>query len=342
MAADQPTFGSRAAVRANIDLNSGFDLTFLIMNVLATVIACYGLLENSPAVVIGAMIIAMLLGPISGIALGLVEGNNPLLRKAMATLAGGVVVVYGTAFVLGLVHSEFPLTSEIYARTTPNVMDLMIALGGGAAGAYSMTSSRLNVAVVGVAISTALVPPLSASAMCLARGEYRLSLGALLLAFTNIVSIQVAGSIVMWLCGYRGAGVQFVAGGQLKRNILSVALVCILAVLLGLNLRQLIRNEVYEASVRKILSTAGAEHTGAHLAEVRFQRDSERAVVVAVYRTPVAFTPEEVGAIEPRLPLRPGDRNVELRIRSIPITVASKDGYLYSSEDLAEYGLARR
>jgi len=178
--------------------------------------------------------------------------------------------------------------------------------------------------------------------MCLARGEYRLSLGALLLAFTNIVSIQVAGSIVMWLCGYRGEHVQLVARGQLKRNILSVALVCILAVLLGLNLRQLIRNEMYEASVRKILSTAGAEHKGAHLTEVRFQRDSQRAVVVAVYRTPVAFTPEEVGSIEPRLPLRPGDRNVELRIRSIPVTVASKGGYLYSSEDLAEYGLARR
>jgi len=152
------------------------------MNVLATVIACYGLFENSPAVVIGAMIIAMLLGPISGVALGLVERNNPLLRRALSTLAGGVSVVYGTAFLVGLVHSEFPLTGEIYTRTAPNLMDLLIALGGGAAGAYAMVSPRLSVAAVGVAISTALVPPLSSSAICVARGEYRLGLGALLLA----------------------------------------------------------------------------------------------------------------------------------------------------------------
>src|SRR5215831_7020780 len=145
MPAPQQALSSEAGVRVNIASNSRFDVTYVTMNVLATVIVCYGLFENSPAVVIGAMIIAMLLGPITGIALGLVERNNPLLRQALATLAGGAVVVYGTAFVLGLAHSEFPLTGEIYARAAPNVMDLMIALGGGAAGAYSMTSSRLNV-----------------------------------------------------------------------------------------------------------------------------------------------------------------------------------------------------
>lgn len=92
---------------------------------------------------------------------------------------------------------QFPLTGEILSRTTPNLMDLMIALGGGAAGAYSMISPRLNVAFVGVAIATALAPPLAASAICLARGQYSLAFGALLFAFANIVGIQVAGSIVM-------------------------------------------------------------------------------------------------------------------------------------------------
>jgi len=143
------------------------------MNTLVTMIGCYGLFENSPAVVIGAMIVAMLLGPISGVALGLVERNNPLLRRALSTLVGGVSVVYGTAFLAGLVHSEFPLTGETYARTAPNLLDLLIALGGGAAGAYAMVSPRLSLATVGVAISTALVPALSSSAICVARGEYR-------------------------------------------------------------------------------------------------------------------------------------------------------------------------
>jgi uncharacterized hydrophobic protein (TIGR00271 family) len=337
MTTDGQALGSQAVVRANIALNSEFDAAYVTMNALATVVACYGLFENSPAVVIGAMIIAMLLGPISGVALGLVDRDNRLLRKALATLAGGAAVVYATAFILGLVQSDFPLTGEIYARTAPNLMDLMIGLGGGAAGAYSMISPRLSVAFVGVAIATALVPPLSSSAICLARGEYGLAFGALLLAFTNMVAIQVAGSIVMWLGGYRGMAQQ-PSGSALKRNLLSLVVLCFLAVLLGIQLRHMIASEVYKASVRRILSTASATHKGAYLTEVRFQRGSGRMVVVAVYRTPVPFTPEEVGALEPRLPLMPGASSLELRIRSIPVAVASRAGYLFSSEDLTEYG----
>ena len=145
------------------------------MNGLATVVACYGSFANSPAVVIGAMIIAMLLGPIAGVSLAVVDLDNALLRRALPTLLGGFLVVYGTAFLLGLIHRDLPLTDEIYARTAPNLMDILIALGGGAAGAYSMIAPRLSVAFVGVAIATALVPPLSASALCLARGEYELA-----------------------------------------------------------------------------------------------------------------------------------------------------------------------
>lgn len=308
----------------------------MTMNVLATVVGCYGLFENSPAVVIGAMIIAMLLGPIAGVSLGLVDRNNRLFRKALTTLAGGVAVAYGTAFILGAVQSEFPLTGEIYARTAPNLVDLMIALGGGAAGAYSMISPRLSIAFVGVAIATALVPPLASSAICLARGEFRLAGGALLLALTNMVAIQVAGPVVMWLAGYRGMA-PGLPGSELKRNVLSVAVLCCLAALLGIQLRRMIATEVYKASVRRILNTAAATHKGAYLTEVRFQRDSGRTVAVAVYRTPAPFTPGEVGALEPRLPLMPGASSLELRIRSIPVTVSSKAGYLFSSEDLPEY-----
>jgi len=327
---------SQAEVRANIELNSEFDVAYVTMNVLATVVACYGLFENSPAVVIGAMIIAMLLGPLAGVSLGLVDSDNRLLRKAAATLGGGFAVGYGTAFLLGLVHHKFPLTGEIYARTAPNLMDLMIALAGGAAGAYSMISPRLNVAFVGVAIATALVPPLAASAICLARGEFSLALGALLLTFTNIVGIQVAGSAVMWLGGYRGMA-RGLLGGILKRNILSVAVLSCLAALLGIQLDRVIVAETYKASVRGILNTAAATHKGAHLVELRLQRDSGRTVVVVIYRTPAPFTPEEVGALQPKLPPMPGTSRVELRIRSIPVTVASKAGYVFSSEDLDEY-----
>jgi len=215
----------RDNVRANIDLNSDFNSAYVIMNSFAAVVACYGLFENSPAVVIGGMIIAMLLGPIAGVSLGLVDKNNALVLKALSTLLGGFLIVYGTAFVLGLIHRDVPLIDEIYSRTAPNLMDLMIAIGGGAAGAFSMIAPRLSVAFVGVAIATALVPPLSSSGICLARGDYALALGSLLLAFTNIIGIQVAGSLVMWLGGYRGSP-QTAQFSTVKRSLLSIVMFC--------------------------------------------------------------------------------------------------------------------
>jgi len=324
---------TRDQIRANIESNSQFDTAYIVMNGLATVVACYGLFEDSAAVVIGAMIIAMLLGPIAGVSLGLVDRNNGLLWKALPALLGGFLVVFGTAFLLGLIHRDIPLTDQIYARTAPNLLDLLIALGGGAAGAYSMISPRLSVAFVGVAIATALVPPVSASAICLARGEYALAFGAFLLAFTNIVGIQVAGSLVMWLSGYRGSP-QTSLLTPLERNLVSVLVLCALAIFLSEQLQSLVSKQMYHESVRKLLASAATGHNGAYLVDVRFREQGKQTVVVAVYRTPSAFTPEEVRALEPKLPRRPGADNVELLVRSVPITVASKSGYLYSDEDL--------
>lgn len=82
-------------------LNSQFDGVYIIMNGLATVVPCYARFENSPAVVIGAMIIAMLLGPLSGVALALVDSDNPLLRKALGTLARGIAAFHVVPFLLG-------------------------------------------------------------------------------------------------------------------------------------------------------------------------------------------------------------------------------------------------
>jgi uncharacterized hydrophobic protein (TIGR00271 family) len=325
--------GTRDQIRANIEANSHFDTAYVVMNGLATVVACYGLFENSAAVVIGAMIIAMLLGPIAGVSLGLVDRNNGLLWKALPTLLGGFLVVFATAFLLGLIHRDIPLTDQIYARTAPNLLDLLIALGGGAAGAYSMISPRLSVAFVGVAIATALVPPVSSSAICLARGEYALAFGAFLLAFTNIVGIQVAGSLVMWLAGYRGSP-KTSRFSPLKRNLLSVVVLCALAIFLSGQLENLVSKQIYQQSVRKLLTSAASGHNGAYLIDVRFRELGNQTVVVAVYRTPSPFTPEEVSALEPKLPQRSGAKNLELLVRSVPITVASKSGYLFSDEDM--------
>ena len=141
------------------------------MNGMAATIASYGLLANSPAVVIGAMIVAMLMGPIVGISLALVDSDTKTLLKSLLSLLSGAVTVLATAIIIGALHKDIPMTSEILVRTVPNFLDLMIALAGGAAGAYATVSFRSSLALVGVAIATALVPPLSSASILLARGE---------------------------------------------------------------------------------------------------------------------------------------------------------------------------
>ena len=129
-------------VRENIREDASFSKAHLLMNALAATIASYGLFANSPAVVIGAMIVAMLLGPIVGISLALVDSDPKILLKSLLSLLSGIVAVLVTAFIIGTVHNDMLITSEIMARTVPNFLDLMIALTGGVAGAYATVSFR--------------------------------------------------------------------------------------------------------------------------------------------------------------------------------------------------------
>ncbi len=134
----------RLTVVAEITENTALTTPYAVINALSTVVACYGMFENSPAVVIEAMLIATLLGPILAIALALVNGDLPLLGRAFVAELVGALVVVAVALLIGLIHRDIPLTNEILARTRPNILDLMIALAGGAAGAYSTILPSLS------------------------------------------------------------------------------------------------------------------------------------------------------------------------------------------------------
>jgi len=326
----------RTVVRSSVAENSSFNIAYVVMNVLATIVACYGLLADSAAVVIGAMIIAMLLGPLSGMGLALVDGNSRLLRKASASIAGGVLIVLVTALVVGLFNKEIPATREMLSRTAPNLFDLMIALGGGAAGAYAVISPRLSIAFVGVAIATALVPPLSTCSIFLARGDLALAGGAFLLALANMVAIQFASSIVFFLSGFR----HITKGKKMSRGVLvedavSFLVLLILAGVLTANLHGLVAKEVYEGAVRNTLNTELLQHQGAYLADVRFNRSGQGTIVRALVRGPEPFTAQQVATMESVLPSPPWGGHLELRVRFVHTTVMSAKGPLFSPEEIS-------
>jgi uncharacterized hydrophobic protein (TIGR00271 family) len=330
---------SKDSVREAIRGNTRLDLPYLGMNVLAATIACYGLFANSPAVVIGAMIVAMLLGPITGVALALVDSDLALLRKGLATLMSGIAAVMVSAFVLGLIHREVPVTNEIMARTAPNLFDLMIALAGGAAGAYATVSPRLSVAFVGVAIATALVPPLASASILFARAEYSLGLGALLLAFTNMVAIQFASSLVLWLTGFRrvtrARGLEL--GIFLKRNVVSIVIVATLGVVLTVNLNNVVSRQLFEATARATLRQDINAVPGNYLTEVRIERTGDTTIVRAVVRGPEPPSAEQVRALEADLPVPPDGTAIELRVRYIQTMIINRDGPIYTDGDFGTY-----
>lgn len=310
---------------------------FLLMNGLAATIASYGLLANSPAVVIGAMIIALLLGPISGVALALVDGEWRLLLSSLGTLVAGVCVVMVIGFAIGFLHSDIPITAEVLARTSPNIMDLMIALAGGAAGAYATVSPRLNTAFIGVAIATALVPPLCAASILLARGEAELAFGAFSLSLINMVAIQFAFVVVLWFSGFRRvantSGLSL--GTFLRRNAASIVTLAVLGVVLSGSLQRAIERQTYESTTTRILQQTAGLTDNDRLVETRFQHTGGTTIVRAVVGGTVVPTAEQIAKIEATLPRPPDGTDVELRVRFVETVTLTRDGVVTSDQEMA-------
>ena len=315
------------AVRLSIEAGALSSKTFYIMNALSAVIAGYGLLSNSPAVVIGAMLVAMMLGPISGIALALIDHRMLLLRTSLQTLCGGVAAVVGVGVVLGVLHHDVVLTAEILTRTKPNVMDLMIALAGGAAGAFASVSPRLSVAVVGVAVATALVPPLVASGILLAHVEWSLAGGALLLAFVNMVAIQFSSSLVLWIAGFRRLHDTDLANTNLafvKRNIVSLGLLLVLGIYLTLNLLTSLATQRYQADVTQQLRQQ-LEQGDNILVNTQFVQRPNYMLARVVVRGNHAPTGRDISRIEQQLPQSTDGKTTRLQVRFVPIILIQAD-----------------
>lgn len=307
----------------------------MVMNGLATIVAGYGLLANSTAVVIGAMIIAMLLGPIMGLALGIVDGNVKLLRNAFTAEVVGAALVLLLGIVLGMLHGNLPITDEMLARTKPNLLDLAIAVFGGAAGAYATVSPRLSTGLVGVAISTALVPPLTACGIFLSRGLIQSATGAFVLFGTNLVAIQCASSVVLFAFGYHKLSQRDPEDrSYMRRMILDAVLFLVLSVFLYFQLSSTAGRNQFEDLVRKELDLGLHEIPGSHLSETRFRSTKDFEIVVAVVRVPNSITPEQTAALETRL-AQSTKRPIELHVRSLLTKETTSQGYLHELEPQA-------
>ncbi|GAA5562371.1 DUF389 domain-containing protein [Acinetobacter seifertii] len=310
-------------VRLNIQADALPSKTFFIMNALAAIIAGYGLLADSSAVVIGAMLVAMMLGPISGIALSFIDNRWILFRTSFITLILGLVMIYSIGIILGLININIPITGEILARTQPTIMDLMIALAGGAAGAFAAISPRLSVAVVGVAVATALVPPLVASGILIAHLEWKNAANALILAITNIIAIQVSSSLVLWIAGFRRGSDTEVKSNVfefIKRNIISLLFLVGLAIYLTLNFIHMLNKQIYENEVKSDVNQYFNINNNI-VDTIQFDKRDAFTLVRIVVRGDTTPTALDIQKLNQLLPKDSNEKSTIAQIRFIPVEI---------------------
>ena len=183
----------------------------------AAVIATLGLIANSTAVVIGAMIVAPLMDPILSLAFALSISNNKLAKRSLLTVVIGVLTVIATAALLSSLLDVSEVNREMTARTAPNLIDLGVAVAAAVAGSFSMTRERLSNSLAGVAIAVALVPPLCVCGIGLSMGNEvvavfgrgtvagitnQISEGSFLLFLANLIGITVASLFVFLVQRY--------------------------------------------------------------------------------------------------------------------------------------------
>jgi uncharacterized hydrophobic protein (TIGR00341 family) len=188
------------------DIKNGarYSRVYLAMAVLSTIVAAIGLQHNSVAIIIGAMVIAPLLGPNIALALGTTLGDLPLVRRALRTGLAGIGTAMALSVIIGILLPVDPALSEVAARTRVGLGDIALALASGIAGALAFTTG-VSATLIGVMVAVALLPPLVTFGLLLGGGQPVLAMGALSLFLVNLICVNLAGVTTFLVQGIRPA-----------------------------------------------------------------------------------------------------------------------------------------
>jgi len=254
----------KRACRRIIDLSKPSG-SFYLLVCLSAIIATYGLLANSAAVVIGAMLVAPLMGPIFGIALALSTGDRHLLKTAVFAEVVGIILAVALSTLVGLIPLRPDFGSEILARTQPTIYDVLVALASGLAGGYALVDEKISPALPGVAIATALVPPLAVCGLNLAAGDWMLAWGAFLLFLINFIAIEFAAASIFMVLGV----VEF---PHIKRLGISFIILLLATVFVTQTLINIIGDRKLDNQIREVLTKQLKTYAGARLSDIKWSQ----------------------------------------------------------------------
>ncbi|MBC2716575.1 MAG: TIGR00341 family protein [Desulfobacteraceae bacterium] len=282
-------------------------LRFYILVAVSTLIAGFGLMANSTAVVIGAMLVAPLMTPIFGMSLALIRGNSDLLGKSIRAEIAGVVASIIMGYLLGILAPVVEVTPEMLARTAPNLFDLLVAVLAGFAGSYAMVDEKISPALPGVAIATAIVPPLANCGLCFALGSYIGGIGSFLLFFANFLSVLLVASITFTVFGLARRFETISKKDIIKRFGLAFVSFCIVAIFLTDALYKMASDKRLELNIRSVLTSEVSAMPSTSMDKMSYEvDDDDKLYVLAKFHSSKPLSPIKVKAIENRLAEKTG------------------------------------
>ena len=290
---------------------------FAFMTLMSAGIAILGMLLGSPAVVIGAMLISPLMGPIIGFGFGLALFDFDDIRRSLLSLGIGATLAVLFCALIVLVSPLQAVTSEIASRTRPNLFDLGVATFSGLAGTYAMIRGRHG-AIVGVAIAVALMPPLAVIGYGLATWNLPILAGSTFLFLTNLMAIGISAAVLARLYGF---GRQLSPRQTGLQALLILGTLLAFAIPLGLALRQIAWETLAAREARAEIAQRFGE--GARVSQLQMEFDTDPIRVSAVVFTPElrnAAEAEAGGALADSL-----GRPVEVQIEQVRVGEASAE-----------------
>ena len=289
----------RVAIYKSVLDSSHVDVEYVALLALAGLIALFGLLENSAAVIIGAMLISPLMNPILSAALALLLGDGKLGKRSAIVLASSIAGVICVTWLVAYLTPLKQATPEILARTAPNLLDLFIALLSGLAGTLALRGGSVAMTILpGVAIAVAVVPPLSVVGYGLSTHQGSIAGGAFLLFVTNLVSIIISAAAVFRVMGFQPRREAEQGRWKLKyRGGLSILVLFLLSIPLFLTLRRAVIDLSVRAEVQRDLKAA-FQTDNAAVSDLDFSRLRNGLQIQATLRTTKYIESDVIRSVE--------------------------------------------
>jgi uncharacterized hydrophobic protein (TIGR00271 family) len=296
-----------AVVLSDIEIGSQPTATYYVLLGISELIAAFALIIGSDATLIGANVVAPLMTPIIGISLGLMRGDLRLLRTGLMAEFGGALIAVVLTFLLGLLPFWGDPTRSLLAQTQPTLIDLLVAALAGFAGVLAMIDERVSPALPGVAIATALNPPVAAIGLCLAFGAYQGAWGAFLLFFANVLAILAVAAVLFLIAGFV-TWAEIGSVRSLARRFAPAAIgLLLVTALLTKYLVTMVDNIHTQRAITAVLDQELAHEPSTALVGVDFSRGKEWVEVLSEVRTPRVIQPGRVKEIQDALGNRLGE-----------------------------------